>query len=175
MEKGNVLMIGNTGAGKSTLINAVLGERRAPEGSFGSTKDLYVYTGEHLPFRVIDSIGFDPSPFKGRHAVNAVKKWSKDSAKAGNADSQINVIWYCLDGTARKQLPKTLDSLSKATSFWSSVPVIVRASSDARTYTALAISSGVDSMPKGQLLLLRACSSWEMPSQRSVRIAPGIT
>ena len=125
MEKGNVLVIGNTGAGKSTLINAVLGEKRAPEGSFGSTKDLYVYTGEHLPFRVIDSIGFDPSPFKGRHAVNAVKKWSKDSAKAGNADSQINVIWYCLDGTARKQLPKTLDNLSKATSFWSSVPVIV--------------------------------------------------
>ena len=125
MEKGNVLVIGNTGAGKSTLINAVLGEKRAPEGSFGSTKDLYVYTGEHLPFRVIDSIGFDPSPFKGRHAVNAVKKWSKDCAKAGNADSQINVIWYCLDGTARKQLPKTLDNLSKATSFWSSVPVIV--------------------------------------------------
>ena len=125
MEKGNVLVIGNTGAGKSTLINAVLGEKRAPEGSFGSTKDLYVYTGEHLPFRVIDTIGFDPSPFKGRHAVNAVKKWSKDCAKAGNADSQINVIWYCLDGTARKQLPKTLDNLSKATSFWSSVPVIV--------------------------------------------------
>ena len=125
MEKGNVLVIGNTGAGKSTLINAVLGEKRAPEGSFGSTKDLYVYTGERLPFRVIDSIGFDPSPFKGRHAVNAVKKWSKDCAKAGNADSQINVIWYCLDGTARKQLPKTLDNLSKATSFWSSVPVIV--------------------------------------------------
>lgn len=65
MEKGNVLVIGNSGAGKSTLINAVLGERRAPEGSFGSTKDLYVYTGEHLPFRVIDTIGFDPSPLRG--------------------------------------------------------------------------------------------------------------
>ena len=34
-EKGNVLIIGDSGVGKSTLVNAVLGEDRA-EASFGS-------------------------------------------------------------------------------------------------------------------------------------------
>ena len=127
MEKGNVLVIGNSGVGKSTLINAVLGEKKAAVGTGpeGSTKDLYIYSGERLPFRVIDTIGFEPSFFKERHAINAVKKWSKDSAKAGHTDTQINVIWFCVDGSARKLFPKTLENLARATSFWKSVPVIV--------------------------------------------------
>lgn len=58
-------------------------------------------------------------------AVNAVKKWSKASTKEGNEDSQINVIWFCVDGTSSKLFPETIKSLSSATSMWESVPVIV--------------------------------------------------
>lgn len=127
MDKGNVLVIGNSGVGKSTLINAVLGEERAETswGPVGTTRELKLYEVDGVPFRLIDTVGFEPSFIKERLAINAVRKWSKESAKNGHEDTGINVIWFCVDGTAAKLFPKTITNLSKATSMWESVPVVV--------------------------------------------------
>lgn len=127
MEIGNVLVIGNSGVGKSTLINSVLGIEKAKTGygTSGITNELEIYESDAVPFRVIDTIGFEPTFFKEQKAINAVKKWSKASSKNGQEDKQINVIWFCVDGTSRKLFPKAIESLSRATSIWKSVPVIV--------------------------------------------------
>lgn len=127
MERGNVLVIGNSGVGKSTLINAVFGEDVAETGggTAGKTKKLKIYESEKIPFRIIDTVGFEPNLLKQYQAVNDVKKWSKQSAKEGNLDSQINVIWFCVEGTSRKLFPETIKNLSYATSMWKSVPIIV--------------------------------------------------
>ncbi len=127
MKLGNVLVIGNSGVGKSTLINAVLGENRALTGGGieGTTKDLEIYESEDIPFRIIDTIGFEPSLVKEFKAINAVKKWSKKSAKAGSEDTQINVIWFCVDGTSKKLFANTIKDLSRAVSMWESVPIVV--------------------------------------------------
>ncbi len=127
MERGNVLVVGNSGVGKSTLVNAVLGEEKAKVGwgIEGTTDKLTIYENENLPFRIIDTVGFEPSFIKRSNAINAVKKWSKNSAKEGHEDSQINVIWFCVEGTSRKLFPNVIKDLSKATSMWKSVPVIV--------------------------------------------------
>lgn len=125
--KGNVLVIGNSGVGKSTLINSVLGEETAKTGwgITGTTDKLEIYENENIPFRIIDTVGFEPSFIKKFKAINAVKRWSKNSAKAGKEDNQINVIWFCIDGTSSKLFEETIKSLSSATSMWESVPVIV--------------------------------------------------
>ena len=127
MEIGNVLVIGNSGVGKSTLINAVLGEEMAATGwgTKGTTDKLAIYEGEQVPFRIIDTVGFEPTFIKSTQAVNAVKKWSKDSAKEGNEETQINVIWFCIEGTSSKLFLKTIKDFSRATSMWKTVPVIV--------------------------------------------------
>lgn len=127
MRKGNVLVIGNSGVGKSTLINAVLGEEKATTGwgNSGTTDHLEIYENDEIPFRIIDSVGFEPSFFKKKKAIDAVKKWSKNSAKNGNEDSKIDIIWFCVEGTSRKLFPDTVKSLSSATAMWESVPVIV--------------------------------------------------
>ena len=62
MERGNVLVIGNSGVGKSTLIHAVLGERTKTT----MTRELLVREPledqkEEIRFRMIDTIGFEPS------------------------------------------------------------------------------------------------------------------
>lgn len=129
MDKGNVLVIGNSGVGKSTLINAVLGEHVAKTGwgTKGITGRLEIYESQNetVPFRLIDSIGFVPNYFKARQAINAVKKWSKEAAKIGNENRQINVIWFCIDGTSRKLFEENIKNFISATSMWKSVPVIV--------------------------------------------------
>lgn len=125
--KGNVLVIGNSGVGKSTLINSVLGEETAKTGwgTTGTTDKLEIYENDNIPFRIIDTVGFEPSLIKKYKSINAVKKWSRNSAKEGKEDHQINVIWFCVDGTSSKLFEETIKSLSSATSMWESVPVIV--------------------------------------------------
>lgn len=127
MKKGNVLVIGNSGVGKSTLINAVLGDERAETnyGTVGTTERLSIYTSEKIAFRIIDTVGFEPAYLKARKAINAVKKWSKESLDEDNENGAINAIWFCVEGTSRKLFPKALKDLAKATSMWKSVPVIV--------------------------------------------------
>lgn len=127
MERGNVLVIGNSGVGKSTLINSVLGDNCAVAGfgTSGTTSRLEIYESNEIPFRIIDTIGFEPSWVKEMKAIHAVRKWSKASSKTGQEDTQINVIWFCVDGTSRKLFPKAIKDLSHATSMWPSVPVIV--------------------------------------------------
>ena len=123
--RGNVLVIGGSGVGKSTLINAVIGEEVA-HTSWGKagTEELRVYEDESIPFRLIDSMGFETSSKRQRKAVDAVKRWSKQCAKEGREDNQVNVIWFCVDGTAARLFDKTISQLNEATSMWKSVPVI---------------------------------------------------
>lgn len=124
--KGNVLIVGNSGVGKSTLVNAVFGEDRAETsfGQEGTTKELHLYESTDLPFRVIDTVGFEPTFLKRRAAIHAIRQWSHDSAKEGKTDTRINVIWFCVEGTSSKLFTETIKNLSQAISMWPSVPII---------------------------------------------------
>jgi len=113
MQRGNVLVIGNFEVEKSTLIYTLLEEDAAEVGwgTEGVSKELAIYESEKIPFRMIDTIGFEPSFFKEHKAIGAVKKWSRDCAKRGQEDNQINVIWFCVDGTSRKLFTRAIDDL----------------------------------------------------------------
>ncbi|MCR5272332.1 MAG: GTP-binding DUF697 domain-containing protein [Lachnospiraceae bacterium] len=127
MDIGNVLVIGNSGVGKSTLINAVLGKdcARTGWGTKGTTTHLEIYTNSKLPFRLVDTVGFEPSFIKKFKAVDAIKKWSKEGTKEGNTENKINLIWFCIDGTSRKLFSDSIKTLTSATAMWKSVPIIV--------------------------------------------------
>lgn len=124
MERGNVLVIGNSGVGKSTLINAVLGSDKAESGfgSKGTTKELRIHESEEIPFRLIDTVGFEPSLLKQLGAIRSVKKWTKESIKDNN---NINMIWFCVDGTSSKLFIDTIKNVKRATTIWKSIPIVV--------------------------------------------------
>ncbi|MBR6403140.1 MAG: 50S ribosome-binding GTPase [Eubacterium sp.] len=126
IEKPNVVVVGNSGVGKSTLINSLLQSYEAETGiGEATTKNIRVHENDALGFRLIDTIGFEPGFLNQNKAINALRKWSKDSIKNDEKQQQINLIWYCIDGTSRKMFRKNIEMLSRATSVWPSVPIIV--------------------------------------------------
>ncbi len=126
IDKPNVVVVGNSGVGKSTLINALLQSYEAETGiGEATTRELRVYENNELGFRIIDTIGFEPGMLNSNKAITALRKWSRDSIKNEDTTHQINMIWYCIDGTSRKMFRKNIDMLARATAVWKSVPIIV--------------------------------------------------
>ena len=129
MAKGNVLVVGNSGVGKSTLINAVLGENKAEAGFGikGTSSEITVYRGEEIDFNLIDTVGFEPQKAFWElepKAIKTVREWCKKAALDEDAENDISIIWFCVDGTAAKLFTKTIKDLLRATSIWKAVPII---------------------------------------------------
>lgn len=120
-EFGNVLVLGNSGVGKSTLINAVTG--KDAKAIKATTDNIAIYTADDIELRIVDTPGFEPSDKKQNKIIHDVQKWSKTSIN--HEDHGIHVIWFCLDGTASQYFEKTIKNLIKASSVWESIPIIV--------------------------------------------------
>lgn len=124
-DKVNVLLLGNSGCGKSTLINAFLGREEAETGAgFAVTKNIEVYESSELPFRMIDTVGFEYGLFKQYRIKRDLAKFSEDSVKNREAKKFIHVIWYCIAGTAKRIDIEALNYIKSVVSSWPGVPII---------------------------------------------------
>ena len=54
-----------------------------------------------------------------------MKKWSRESVEDGKSDHQINVIWFCVEGTSGKLFPQAVRNFLDATKHWPHVPIVV--------------------------------------------------
>ena len=93
----NILVLGKTGVGKSTLINCFLKINEAPEGiGLSITKEFKSYTSKpDCFFRLTDSKGFEGN---NNIELNQIKNYINDKLSEDN-DEFIHCIWYCIEGT----------------------------------------------------------------------------
>ena len=99
----NILISGQTGVGKSTLINAVFRVPLAEEGTGKPvTKTVQRYDVAGVPVTIYDTPGIELGHAK-KDVIRDYVKTIADSRKGG-PDKVIHVAWYCIDaGQTRVQ------------------------------------------------------------------------
>lgn len=128
-KKVNILVMGNSGVGKSTIINNVLnfkeGEGARVGNGGGITKEMKVYENDDAGFRLIDTKGLEYGFMSQYQTKRAIDKWSKSSVKTGDDKKCIHIIWYCIDGTSKRIFGQSLKTLKDVAKLWKGVPIII--------------------------------------------------
>ena len=91
----NIACIGRFGQGKSTGVNEILKEYKAPESSKGSsqTKNLTFYQVENAPVRILDIPGFENE----QTVKDAIEKFKYCRDKMNNMKENLHIILYFLN------------------------------------------------------------------------------
>ena len=141
-DKINVLILGTSGCGKSTLINAILEANKAPTGiGEAITKEIAIYQNKALPFRMIDTVGYEYGIFKQNRIKRDIAKFSMEGVKTSNVEKLIHMIWFCIDGTTKRIDQEVLGYIKSVTNSWKNVPVIVVFT---KSYSRVEIAENID-------------------------------
>ena len=96
----NVLILGKTGIGKSTLINGIFGFNQNEGALEGVGKPITQKFEEFVSdkrkgLRLIDSKGIEMGEYNINSVFNTTKELIEKRAAEGEPDKLIHCIWYC--------------------------------------------------------------------------------
>lgn len=94
----NIFVVGKSGVGKSTLINAVFGEKLAKTGS-GSPKTQNIKEYKSKDFSIFDTKGLELEDYDSTKAQIAEFLAQK---QIGDEDEQIHIAWLCIAESGRR-------------------------------------------------------------------------
>ena len=96
----NTLLIGQTGVGKSTLINGIFDFKENEGAKTGEGKPITENFDEYISnkrkcLRIIDSKGIEKGENNINKVFNSTKELIEKKAREGDPDKLIHCIWYC--------------------------------------------------------------------------------
>ena len=124
----NIIVVGVSGVGKSTLINNVLKikEAKTGTGSFQTIK-IKAYYNKALPYlRLIDRRGIELYHQYGADAVmKDVQNYIKEQLSTNDINNFVHCIWYCITGSKFQKAEIDLLDALKHTYPDNKIPIII--------------------------------------------------
>lgn len=111
----NVVVIGKTGVGKSTLINSVFGENVAEVGlGRPVTQSIRKLEKEGIPLAIYDTPGLE---LQGDHSaenlLEQVTNLINEGIQSEDVNQAIHCIWYCINTASSRVEPTEMNFLRK--------------------------------------------------------------
>lgn len=100
----NIIVMGKGGAGKSTLINTILGEKRAKTGigqavtlknkTYGTTVRI---CSEKVTLELMDTVGFELDSTINTKIIQSVQRRIDELIRYSGNINEIQMVWYCVN------------------------------------------------------------------------------
>ena len=98
----NILLVGKTGVGKSTLINGMFRDNLVETGvGKPVTKYLQKITKENIPINLYDTQGLELNSQNQREVLTEITTLLKDLKHQGEKD-KIHLIYYCINSNGSR-------------------------------------------------------------------------
>lgn len=117
----NMIVVGKTGVGKSTLLNACFGEKLALTGTGEPvTTEIKSYQINNYPLRIYDTVGLELGNVD--KCVEDINNLYDEKIKKNDIDDFIHIMWYCISSEGSRYEDFEIDFINKMSE---KLPVIV--------------------------------------------------
>lgn len=95
--KGNIMVCGKAGVGKTVLINSIIGAETGKTGTGAPvTTEVTSYSASGSPFVLYDTPGFEIKQNQVHEAIDKYYTIIKNLQKTMDSDQMIDIILYCV-------------------------------------------------------------------------------
>lgn len=105
VKKPNILILGATGSGKSTLVNSIFGRDLALTGSGAPvTESISKYSASDAAVTIYDTRGYEVGSEEQRRFLTEAVHYARNCRRSPEPENHIHVVWYCIQASGHRIL-----------------------------------------------------------------------